>query len=345
MSVRAGDTVAITPSGVSYAEMRPEDVCLVTLDGTEPAGLVQETPSSETPMHLAIYAATKAGAVVHTHSPEVIALSAAREELPGHPLRDHRPGRPGPRRALRALRVGGPGRGGGRGAGRPQRRHPAQPRRGDLRPQPGAGLRPGAAARMAGPHLPAGAELRGTLDPVGRRTRRGHGRVPAPPLRRAARPPASAGTPRERLATGTGDRARRAHPGRAGPPGRDDPARPGQRPAEGDPGHRRGHGRRDRCRPGQAGRQGARRRRARRRPARRHRDRRDVPARRRHQRAGPQKAAYRPRPRSCPSGRTESAPPSTSRARRACSPAPTSTWSKSRTAGPCSSAPRTRSPG
>jgi len=82
MSVRAGDTVAITPSGVSYAEMRPEDVCLVTLDGTEPAGLALRTPSSETPMHLAIYAATKAGAVVHTHSPEVIALSAAREELP-----------------------------------------------------------------------------------------------------------------------------------------------------------------------------------------------------------------------------------------------------------------------
>ena len=82
MSVRAGDTVAITPSGISYAEMRPEDVCLVTLDGAEPAGLAQETPSSETPMHLAIYAATTAGAVVHTHSPEVIALSAAREELP-----------------------------------------------------------------------------------------------------------------------------------------------------------------------------------------------------------------------------------------------------------------------
>jgi L-fuculose-phosphate aldolase len=82
MSVRIGDQVAITPSGVSYAEMRPEDVCLVTLDGAEPAGLAQETPSSETPMHLAIYAATKAGAVVHTHSPEVIALSAAREELP-----------------------------------------------------------------------------------------------------------------------------------------------------------------------------------------------------------------------------------------------------------------------
>jgi len=93
ISVRLGDLVAITPSGVGYAEMRPEDICLVTADGTEPDGAgpdgtepdgaqTRETPSSETPMHLAIYAATKAGAVVHTHSPEVIALSAGRQELP-----------------------------------------------------------------------------------------------------------------------------------------------------------------------------------------------------------------------------------------------------------------------
>ena len=81
ISVRVGDVVAITPSGVSYAEMRADDVCLVALDGAELAEHT-ETPSSETPMHLAIYAATKAAAVVHTHSPEVIALSAAREELP-----------------------------------------------------------------------------------------------------------------------------------------------------------------------------------------------------------------------------------------------------------------------
>jgi L-fuculose-phosphate aldolase len=80
MSVRAGDVVAITPSGISYAEMRPEDVCLIALDGTELDST--ETPSSETPMHLAIYAATNAAAVVHTHSPEVIALSACRDELP-----------------------------------------------------------------------------------------------------------------------------------------------------------------------------------------------------------------------------------------------------------------------
>ena len=80
MSVRTGDAVAITPSGISYAEMRTEDLCLVAMDGTELAS--SETPSTETPMHLAIYAATSAAAVVHTHSPEVIALSAARSELP-----------------------------------------------------------------------------------------------------------------------------------------------------------------------------------------------------------------------------------------------------------------------
>jgi L-fuculose-phosphate aldolase len=86
MSVRVGDVVAITPSGIGYDDMQPADVCLLTLTGTEipnEAGCDnRETPSSETPMHLAIYAATSARAVVHTHSPEVIALSAARDELP-----------------------------------------------------------------------------------------------------------------------------------------------------------------------------------------------------------------------------------------------------------------------
>jgi L-fuculose-phosphate aldolase len=80
LSVRCGDLVAITPSGISYREMRPEDVPVITIDGKEFDA--PEVPSSETPMHLAIYAASSASAVVHTHSPEVIALSAARDELP-----------------------------------------------------------------------------------------------------------------------------------------------------------------------------------------------------------------------------------------------------------------------
>jgi L-fuculose-phosphate aldolase len=85
ISVRAGEIVAITPSGVSYTELHPADICPITLDGTQLGSTghgAQETPSSETPMHLAIYAATGAAAVVHTHSPEVIALSATRLELP-----------------------------------------------------------------------------------------------------------------------------------------------------------------------------------------------------------------------------------------------------------------------
>jgi L-fuculose-phosphate aldolase len=80
MSVRLGDRVAITPSGVSYMEMRPADICVVTLGGDELDA--PETPSSELPMHLAVYAATAASAVVHTHSAEVIALSACCDELP-----------------------------------------------------------------------------------------------------------------------------------------------------------------------------------------------------------------------------------------------------------------------
>jgi L-fuculose-phosphate aldolase len=80
MSVRIGDHVAVTPSGVPYTELAPDDVCVVTMSGDEIDA--PETPSSELPMHLAIYAATGAEAVVHTHSAEVIALSAGNDELP-----------------------------------------------------------------------------------------------------------------------------------------------------------------------------------------------------------------------------------------------------------------------
>ena len=80
LSVRVGDLVAITPSGISYDELTWADICVVSLVGEEVEA--SETPSSELPMHLAVYAATGAGAVVHTHSAEVIALSAARDELP-----------------------------------------------------------------------------------------------------------------------------------------------------------------------------------------------------------------------------------------------------------------------
>src|SRR5260370_10281425 len=79
MSVRVGDHVAITPSGVPYADVAPADMCIVTLAGDEIEA--PETPSSQLPMHLAIYPATDAGAVVHTHSADLIAVSAGRDDL------------------------------------------------------------------------------------------------------------------------------------------------------------------------------------------------------------------------------------------------------------------------
>ena len=80
MSVRVGDLIAITPSGIGYDELTAGDICVVTRSGQEVEA--PETPSTELPMHVAVYAATGAGAVVHTHSVEVVALSASREELP-----------------------------------------------------------------------------------------------------------------------------------------------------------------------------------------------------------------------------------------------------------------------
>jgi L-fuculose-phosphate aldolase len=80
ISVRVGDAIAITPSGIGYHQMRAGDICVISPDGEELDA--KQVPSSEAPMHLAIYAATPAAAVVHTHSAEVIALSSACEELP-----------------------------------------------------------------------------------------------------------------------------------------------------------------------------------------------------------------------------------------------------------------------
>src|SRR5258707_14039150 len=80
LSVRAADEILITPSGIAYRDMSPADACVVGLDGTLLGG--SQEPSSETPMHLAVYASTRAGAVVHTHSPEAAPLSACFDDRP-----------------------------------------------------------------------------------------------------------------------------------------------------------------------------------------------------------------------------------------------------------------------
>ncbi|HEX4094737.1 MAG TPA: class II aldolase/adducin family protein [Trebonia sp.] len=81
VSVREGDLVAVSPSGFRYAELTPELVGVHRLDGTAVSAPL--APSSELPLHLAIYTARpEAGAVVHTHSPAATALSALVDEVP-----------------------------------------------------------------------------------------------------------------------------------------------------------------------------------------------------------------------------------------------------------------------
>lgn len=83
ISVRVGELVAVTPSGVAYEALTPVGVCVVDLDG-HPADpdAHEPVPSSELPMHLAVYAATDAGAVVHTHPLYTTAVSLLLDELP-----------------------------------------------------------------------------------------------------------------------------------------------------------------------------------------------------------------------------------------------------------------------
>ncbi|MGH2722254.1 MAG: class II aldolase/adducin family protein [Actinomycetota bacterium] len=84
LSVRSGHVVAITPSAVAPDRLRPEDICLVHLDGTPAPGGAEGggRPSTELPMHLAVYRRTGARAVVHTHSPYATAVSTVAAELP-----------------------------------------------------------------------------------------------------------------------------------------------------------------------------------------------------------------------------------------------------------------------
>ncbi|PBC64534.1 fuculose phosphate aldolase [Streptomyces sp. Tue6028] len=80
VSVRVGDTVLVTPTGVPYDRLAPEDVVGVGLDGRQVLGSL--LPTSELPMHLAVYRATDAVAVVHTHAAHATAVSTLVPELP-----------------------------------------------------------------------------------------------------------------------------------------------------------------------------------------------------------------------------------------------------------------------
>jgi L-fuculose-phosphate aldolase len=81
VSARSGDDVAITPTGAVLAELEPEQVSVVGLDGQQVDGDL--APTSELDLHLGVYRRYDTGAVVHTHAPMATALSCVLEdELP-----------------------------------------------------------------------------------------------------------------------------------------------------------------------------------------------------------------------------------------------------------------------
>ncbi|MFF7337198.1 class II aldolase/adducin family protein [Streptomyces sp. NPDC008163] len=80
VSLRVGDTVLVTPSGVPYDRLRPEDLTGVDPEGNQTFGKL--TPTSELPLHLAVYRNTDARAVVHTHAVHATAVSTLVTEVP-----------------------------------------------------------------------------------------------------------------------------------------------------------------------------------------------------------------------------------------------------------------------
>jgi L-fuculose-phosphate aldolase len=80
VSARAGDLVAVSPSGVDYAELTADLVGVHRLDGAPVEAPLR--PTSEMPLHLGVYQATGAAAIVHTHSVAATALSTLADELP-----------------------------------------------------------------------------------------------------------------------------------------------------------------------------------------------------------------------------------------------------------------------
>jgi L-fuculose-phosphate aldolase len=83
VSVRAGDLVAVTPSGVDYAALTVPGIGVHRLDGTPVEAPL--APTSELPLHLAVYDAypgAGAAAIVHTHSVAATAVSTLADELP-----------------------------------------------------------------------------------------------------------------------------------------------------------------------------------------------------------------------------------------------------------------------
>lgn len=78
---RDKELMGIKPSGVPYADLKPEHIVLVDMEGRQVEG--ELNPSSDTKTHLELYRAFPAiGGVTHTHSVHATMFAQAGREIP-----------------------------------------------------------------------------------------------------------------------------------------------------------------------------------------------------------------------------------------------------------------------
>ena len=81
LSARREDLVAVTPTGGVISELTAAQMTVINLaDGAIVEG--ELAPTSEVPMHLAIYRATATAAIAHTHATTSTAIGLVCEEIP-----------------------------------------------------------------------------------------------------------------------------------------------------------------------------------------------------------------------------------------------------------------------
>ena len=73
--------IAISPSGIDYLEMRPEDIVLLNIDGEIIEG--SRRPSSESDFHTMLYLKRRdINAIIHTHSVYATTIACLNWEIP-----------------------------------------------------------------------------------------------------------------------------------------------------------------------------------------------------------------------------------------------------------------------
>lgn len=83
ISARFGRSILITPSGVPYDQMQPEDLAAMPLDGEYGSWKGPYAPSTEWRFHLDImHARSDVGAIVHAHSLYATVLGICGHEIP-----------------------------------------------------------------------------------------------------------------------------------------------------------------------------------------------------------------------------------------------------------------------